>query len=111
MLPCPFNYGVAPDLPAEDGAGQDVIVIGPRLPRGTQVKVRPTLRVVFVDQGIADDKLVARVDGRAVNGLDRCTLTLFFFIYSIFKRLRYRLQGAWRGPTGVAGYEPMSEDV
>ena len=107
LLPCPFNYGVAPHVPSADSEGQDVIVIGHRLRRGTRLSVRPRLRVVFVDQGLADDKLVARADGHALRWLDLFTVKLFFVVYSLFKRLRYRLQGQSHATTGTLRYETL----
>jgi hypothetical protein len=102
LLPCPFNYGKAPSIEAPDGEGQDVIVIGPRLRPGTEVQVRPRLRVRFVDRGLDDDKLVARLDGRPLGLLDHFLLRVFFAVYGLFKRARYGFGG---GPTGVRGYQ------
>jgi len=107
VLPCPFNYGCAPEVPADDGDGLDVIVIAPRLGRGQMVTVRPRLRVRFVDDGVIDDKLVARLDGRPLLVIDHLRLRLFFSVYSLFKRVRYALQGRGWKVTGVLGYAPM----
>jgi inorganic pyrophosphatase len=107
LLPCPFNYGCAPDLPADDGEGLDVIVIGRRLARGSVVTVRPSLRVCFIDLGLVDDKLVARLDGRSLGCFDHLSLRLFFSVYTVFKRARYLLQGRGRATTGVTAYAPM----
>ncbi len=105
LLPCPFNYGAAPDIPAPDGEGQDVIVLGPRLERGAQVTVYPRLRVVFWDEGVSDDKLVARLDGRSPRQIDRLLLMTFFRMYTVLKRVRGFLHGR-KGDTRVLGYEP-----
>ena len=35
-LPCPFNYGSVPSLLGLEGDLLDAVVLGPRLPRGTQ---------------------------------------------------------------------------
>lgn len=100
MLPCPFNYGFTPESVSEDGDPLDVIVLGPRLLQGTRVDVDPVLRVDFVDQGRADPKMVARLDGRPLTLLDRVTLRLFFSAYTLLKRVRSR----GRGWTGVRGW-------
>lgn len=106
-LPCPFNYGTAVGMPSADGDGQDVIVIGGRLRPGARLSVTPRLRVVFSDQGLPDDKLVARWDGRALGLADHLGVRVFCFVYTLFKRLRYLLQGRARGVTGVRGYEML----
>ena len=38
--PCPFNYGSVPTLLGLDGDLLDAVVLGPRLGRGTQVRVK-----------------------------------------------------------------------
>lgn len=104
VIPCPFNYGSAPDVSAPDGEGQDVIVIGPRLRRGQRVRVRPRLRVGFIDQGLPDDKLVARLDDQPLGLLDHLWVQAFFFVYTWFKRARQRLRGPAGGRIAVTGY-------
>lgn len=104
VIPCPFNYGSAPDVPAPDGEGQDVIVIGPRLRRGDRVWVHPRLRVGFIDQGLPDDKLVARLDDQPLRPVDHLWVRAFFLVYTVFKRARQRLAGRTRGRIAVTGY-------
>lgn len=105
-LPCPFNYGAAPQRKAPDGSGQDVIVIGPRMPRGACITVRPRMRVVFKDAGLPDDKLVARADGGALRLCDRLMVRLFFVVYGVFKRMRCARR-RMLGRTGVVRYEEL----
>lgn len=107
LVPCPFNYGSAPDVPAPDGEGQDVIVIGPRLRRGDRVRVSPRLRVEFIDGGVPDDKLVARLDGAPLGVLDHLRVRLFFLVYTWFKRARQALRGQPIGGTVVTGYRAI----
>jgi len=57
-LPCPFNYGSVPDYLGLEGDLLDALVLGPRLPRGTRVRVRAWGAVTLVDRGMVDDKLV-----------------------------------------------------
>lgn len=92
-------------MPSADGDGQDVIVIGGRLAPGTRLSVIPRMRVVFVDQGLADDKLVARRDGGRLTLSDQIRVRVFFIVYTVFKRLRYALGGKTRGVTAVLRYE------
>lgn len=105
LIPCPFNYGAAPDVPAPDGEGQDVIVIGSRLRRGDRVRVRPRLRVGFIDGGVADDKLVARLDNGPLRLIDHLWVRAFFFVYTRFKQLRQILRGRAGRRIAVTGYQ------
>src|SRR5207253_7405720 len=57
-LPCPFNYGSVPTLLGLEGDLLDALVLGPRLPFGTKVRVKVWGAVIFVDRGMTDDKLI-----------------------------------------------------
>jgi inorganic pyrophosphatase len=57
-LPCPFNYGSAPDYVGLEGDLLDVLVLGPRLPRGTRIKVKALGAVGLTERGMYDDKIV-----------------------------------------------------
>lgn len=39
-LPCPYNYGSVPQLLGLEGDLLDALVLGPRLLRGTRIRVR-----------------------------------------------------------------------
>jgi inorganic pyrophosphatase len=57
-LPCPYNYGSVPTHIGLEGDLLDAVVLGPRLPFGTTVRVTAWGAVTLVDRGIADDKLI-----------------------------------------------------
>lgn len=57
-LPSPFNYGSTPAWLGLEGDLLDALVLGPRLPRGTRIRVEVWGAVTLIDRGMADDKLV-----------------------------------------------------
>ena len=60
-LPCPFNYGSVPKYLGLEGDLLDAVVLGPRLPLGTSLRVKAWGAVILVDRGMTDDKLVCSV--------------------------------------------------
>jgi len=60
-LPCPFNYGAVPNLLGLEGDLLDALVLGPRLPLGTRIRVKAWGAIVLTDRGMSDDKLVCSV--------------------------------------------------
>lgn len=90
-LPCPFNYGSAPDHPADDGDPADVVLLGPRRPRGHEGVYTLFGRVRFRDAGVEDPKWICGVappDEADLRLLDR-----FFSVYALAKL-------AWRRANG-----------
>jgi inorganic pyrophosphatase len=57
-FPCPFNYGAVPNYLGLEGDLLDALVLGPRLPLGTRVRVKAWGAITLTDRGMADDKLV-----------------------------------------------------
>jgi inorganic pyrophosphatase len=57
-LPCPFNYGSVPQYLGLEGDLLDAVVLGPRLPAGTHVRVKAWGAIVLTDRGMTDDKLI-----------------------------------------------------
>ena len=57
-LPCPFNYGSVPTHVGLEGDLLDAVVLGPRLPLGTVLRVRAWGAVTLTDRGMSDDKLI-----------------------------------------------------
>src|SRR6266853_504540 len=57
-LPCPFNYGSVPIYVGLEGDLLDALVLGPRLPLGTRIRVKAWGAVTLTDRGMRDDKLV-----------------------------------------------------
>lgn len=100
VVPSPFNYGSAPDYPAEDGDPADVVVLGATLPRGHEVELPVRGRVRFVDAGVRDDKWICGEVGPG----DIVRLRRFFAFYAAVKRVlnRARRRG---GPTRFEGVE------
>ncbi len=57
-LPCPFNYGCVPQYLGLEGDLLDAVVLGPRLRRGAQLRVKAWGAVRMTDRGMTDDKLI-----------------------------------------------------
>ncbi len=57
-LPCPYNYGAVPSMLGLEGDLLDALVLGPRLPFGTQLRLPAWGAVTLTDRGLCDDKLV-----------------------------------------------------
>jgi inorganic pyrophosphatase len=105
-LPCPFNYGSVPNTHAADGDREDVLLLGPRLARGSQLRVRVLGRVHFIDAGHDDAKWVC--GSGAIAPAERLQIELFFQVYALAKRLLNALR--WQhGPTRYAGLELRPE--
>lgn len=84
-FPCPFNYGSIPGLVGGDGDLLDAVVMGPRLPLGTRVKVTVRGAIGFTDRDIYDDKLIC--SQRPLRPLENGLVLLFFRFYACCKRL------------------------
>ena len=84
-LPCPFNYGCVPKYLGLEGDLLDVVVLGPRLPHGTALRVKAWGAVALMDRGMTDHKLVC---GEApVSVRERKRLLQFFAFYAQCKWL------------------------
>ena len=93
-LPCPFNYGSVPSYLGREGDLLDALVLGPRLPLGTQLRVRAWGAVILTDRGMTDDKLVC--SDRPVEPAERRRVLRFFHFYAKCKGLL----NAWRRRPG-----------
>lgn len=100
-LPCPFNYGCVPDLPAADGDALDALVLGPRLALGAEVEARVYAVVRFLDDGRVDDKLVCGLEPTPV---DLRNIARFFKFYAVARRALNRARGR-AGDTRFLGVE------
>ena len=100
-LPCPFNYGSVPDRVGLEGDLLDALVLGPRLPPGTRLRLPVFGAVGFVDRGLYDDKLVCapQPPGR----WQRWLVVRFFHAYAVAKGVLNRLRGQ-RGRMGCTGW-------
>lgn len=100
-LPCPFNYGCVPQSISGDGDPIDVVLLGPRLPRGTRAQSKVVAVVDFIDAGDADPKWIC--SNAAVTWIDRITVHSFFVIYAVTKRALNTV----RGKQGVTAYRGL----
>jgi len=106
-LPCPYNYGSIPAYVGLDGDLLDAVVLGPRLRRGTWLKMRAYGVIGLTDRGMYDDKLIC--SAKPLSALDRFLVLNFFRLYAVFKRILNivrRRQGpsvceGWRGVNGA----------
>jgi inorganic pyrophosphatase len=84
-LPCPFNYGSVPQYIGLEGDLLDAVVIGPRVPAGTRVRVKAWGAVTLVDRGIVDDKLICAP--WPLSPRQRRIVLVFFHFYAGCKAL------------------------
>ncbi len=93
-LPCPYNYGSVPNLLGLEGDLLDAVVLGPRLPLGTRLRVKAWGAVTLTDRGMTDDKLVC--GDHQPSELERKNVLRFFRFYAKCKALL----NLWRGRRG-----------
>ena len=79
-LPCPFNYGSVPTHIGQEGDLLDALILGPRLPRGTRVRIQAWGAVTLTDRGMSDDKLVCAE--RVPTARQRRNVLRFFRLYA-----------------------------
>jgi inorganic pyrophosphatase len=84
-LPCPFNYGSVPQCVGLEGDLLDAVVLGPRLRRGSRVRVRAWGAVTLTDRGMTDDKLICSHQPLGPGG--RRMVLRFFHLYAKCKGL------------------------
>jgi len=102
-LPCPFNYGSVPRYLGMEGDLLDALVLGPRLPRRTEVRVKVWGAVILRDRGMCDDKLVC--SDHPLDATERQRVLRFFHFYAKCKGLL----NAWRRRPGRNACEGWSE--
>lgn len=90
-FPCPFNYGSVPNYLGLEGDLLDALVLGPRLPFGTRVRVRAWGAVTQTDRGMVDDKLVC--SARPLTAGQKAFVLRFFHFYARCKGLLNVLRG------------------
>ena len=84
-LPCPFNYGSVPSHLGLEGDLLDAVVLGPRRPAGTSLRVKVWGAIVFVDRGMYDDKLIC--SDHSPDAAARRRVLRFFRFYAQCKGL------------------------
>lgn len=93
-LPCPFNYGSVPGYVGLEGDLLDAVVLGPRLPYGTRIRVKAWGAVILTDRGMTDDKLIC--SDHSPDLLQRQRVIQFFHFYAKCKGLL----NIWRSRPG-----------
>ncbi|MFP5408855.1 MAG: inorganic diphosphatase [Gammaproteobacteria bacterium] len=79
-LPCPFNYGAVPNYLGLEGDLLDALVLGPRLPLGTRIRVKAWGAITLTDRGLVDDKLVC--SAQAPTAAEKDFVLRFFRFYA-----------------------------
>ncbi len=88
-LPSIFNYGFIEGTISPDGMEEDVVVLGPRLPRGSTLERESFDGIIrFLDNSIRDDKKVIYLSGFYPPFL----LAFYFRFYALFKVFLYAVQ-------------------
>ncbi|UCH49670.1 MAG: inorganic diphosphatase [Betaproteobacteria bacterium] len=90
-LPCPFNYGSVPTHLGLEGDLLDAVVLGPRLPLGTRLRVKAWGAVTLTDRGMSDDKLICSTE--PLRAAERQNVLRFFRFYARCKGLLNMLRG------------------
>ena len=93
-LPCPYNYGAVPTLLGMEGDLLDALVLGPRLRRGSRLRLRAWGAVTLTDRGLSDDKLVCAE--QEPTAAERSAVLRFIAFYARCKALL----NLWRGRPG-----------
>jgi inorganic pyrophosphatase len=102
-LPCPFNYGAVPTLLGLEGDLLDALVLGPRLPLGTRLRVKAWGAVTLTDRGMSDDKLICCA--HAPSAAEIGAVLRFFRFYARCKALL----NLWRRRPGRNGCDGWCE--
>lgn len=85
-LPTIFNYGFVEGTEGADGMEEDVVVLGPCMPRGSTLKRDSFDGIVkFLDDSIRDDKKIVYISGFRSPVL----LAYYFRLYALFKVFLY----------------------
>lgn len=84
-LPCPYNYGSVPRFLGLEDDLLDALVLGPRLPLGTRIRVKAWGAVTLTDRGMTDDKLICGNHPPAM--AERRNVLRFFRFYAKCKGL------------------------
>lgn len=105
-LPCPFNYGSVPGTLGPDGDPVDVVVLGPRLPRGATGTLPVVGRVRMRDAGQDDPKWL--LSERPPEEEELLLVDRFFSFYALVKLALQRRRGE-QTETRYAGLDRIRE--
>ena len=112
-VPCPYNYGSVPGFLGLEGDLLDAVVLGPRLPLGTRVRVKAWGAVILTDRGLTDDKLICST--QPLRPSERRSVLRFFRLYAKCKGLlnlwrrrpgRNACEGWWGADQALARARP-----
>ena len=103
-VPCPFNYGSVPGYIGLDGDFLDAVVLGPRLPAGTRIRVAAWLAVDLIDGGKHDHKVLCSV--APIPAWKKTGVLLFFKLYAKAKTLINFIKG-YAGPNRCVGWQSV----
>lgn len=90
-LPCPYNYGAVPNYLGLEGDLLDALVLGPRLPFGSQIRVKAWGAITLTDRGMVDDKLICST--HPLTAAERARVLRFFRFYAKCKGLLNFVRG------------------
>jgi inorganic pyrophosphatase len=107
-FPCPFNYGAVPNYLGLEGDLLDALVLGPRLPLGTRVRVKAWGAITLTDRGMADDKLVC--SGSPLTAKESAFVLRFFRFYARCKGVLNFLKGR-PGRNACEGWRSAREAI
>ncbi len=93
-LPCPYNYGAVPTHLGLEGDLLDALVLGPRLPLGTRLRLRAWGAVTLTDRGLSDDKLICSTQPPS-----RCEIERVLRFFRFYARCKAALN-LWRRRPG-----------
>lgn len=82
-LPCPYNYGSIHEYIGGEGDFLDAVVLGPRLPIGSRVRVNAYGAVGLSERFMYDDKLICGL--RPVSSREQRNVVRFFRVYAFCK--------------------------
>ena len=102
-LPCPYNYESIHKTQPNNNTNPNMVVLGPRLKKGTRLAVPVVAVVDFWDNGQEDPKVVCST--RSLRRLDLPGIAAFFTIYAVAKRALALARGQ-QGETAFRGFVP-----
>lgn len=107
-LPCPYNYGAVPTHVGLEGDLLDALVLGPRLPFGTRLRLKAWGAVTLTDRGMQDDKLICSHERPSPAEIER--VLRFFAFYARCKGLLNFLRRR-PGRNGCDGWRPAADAI
>jgi len=102
-VPCPYNYGCLPGIASGDGDDLDVLLLGPRLAPGVELRLPVQGVLGFVDGGALDPKVVCGAG--ALGTREAAWLAAFCRTYAAAKHALNRARGR-PGATRCLGWLP-----